>query len=54
MSIRRWLVSRPWPQPWLVEALLFVLLYVLPGVRFDHPCLWRAKGQLDDLPPMPE
>ena len=29
--IRRYLVNIPWPQPWLVEALLYLILYVRPG-----------------------
>ena len=44
--IRRWLVSRPWPQPWFIEALLYLVLYELPGTRFSHGCLWKAKGKL--------
>ena len=46
--IRRWLVSRPWPQPWLIEAVLYVLLYVLPGTRFAAANLWEAKGKWKD------
>jgi hypothetical protein len=42
-SIRRWLVSRPWPQPWAIEALL----YVLPGARFSHSCLYRARERME-------
>ena len=52
--IRRWLVSRPWPQPWLIEALLYVLLYEMPGTRFTWSEVWRAKeGMSDDLPTLP-
>ena len=25
--MRRYLVNLPWPQPWLIEALLYVVLY---------------------------
>ena len=28
--MRRYLVNLPWPQPWIVEALLYVVLYVRP------------------------
>jgi len=37
-----------WPQPWLVEAILYLVLYELPGVRFSHGCLWKAKGRITD------
>jgi len=36
-----------WPQPWLIEAILYVILYELPGVRFSHPVLWKAKGKME-------
>ena len=46
--IRRYLVNLDWPQPLFIEALLYVLLYVLPGTRFAWGDLWEAKGQLEE------
>lgn len=51
--LRRYLVDLPWPQPWLVEALLYVLLYVRPGpflkMRIDpgraHLALAKEEGK---------
>jgi len=41
--IRRWLVNLPWPQPWPVEAALYLMLYA--GRRFAWSDVWRAKGK---------
>lgn len=46
--IRKWLLSRPWPQPWLIEALLYVILYP-PWTRFEWGELWDAKGQMEEV-----
>ena len=45
--IRCYLVNLPWPQPWLIEALLYVILYP-PWVRFERGDLWEAKGQMEE------
>ncbi len=45
--IRQCLVNLPWPQPWIIEAFLYVLLYP-PWVRFERGDLWEAKGQMPE------
>ena len=50
--IRRYLVNLHWPQPWIIEALLYVILYP-PWTRFAWSDLWELKGHEDDLPVLP-
>lgn len=46
--IRKYLLSLPHPQPWLIEALLYVILYP-PWVRFERGALWEAKGKMEEV-----